>query len=87
MIESNWEPGDETLAVCNACAAMVSATYRVRDVPFEDGSGAASGILVAVCDQCDDVCCIPAQSAPATWNDRHKFGKILIEVPFRQVAE
>ena len=82
-----WEVGDETLAVCNACSAMVSATYRVRAVPFDDGTGVAPGILVAVCDGCNDVIGIPAQSTPAIKDVMEKLGKIRLEVPYRPATE
>lgn len=75
------------MVVCTACAAMVSATYRVRDVQFDDGSGVAKGLLVAVCDGCGDVCCIPSQSTPAIWSNRHKLGNIRVEITFRQASD
>jgi hypothetical protein len=57
-----YEPGDKGRAVCESCESVVSTTFAVRDVPFSDGVGTAKDILVAVCDLCDDVVAIPAQS-------------------------
>lgn len=55
--------GDKSKAVCNDCAAMVSTTFKVRGVPFSDGSGTVENILAGICDQCDRVVSIPNQSA------------------------
>lgn len=81
MSRDIWSVGDATLAVCQSCIAMVSATYRVRDVPFDDGSGVVNAILVAVCDGCSEVIAIPAQSVPAIKDAREKLGGIRIEIP------
>lgn len=81
MSRDIWEDGDATLAVCQSCSAMVPATYCVRDVPFDDGGGVVPGILVAVCDGCDEVIAIPAQSTPAIKIAREKFLKIRVEIP------
>jgi len=57
--------GDTGKALCEHCQAVVSMHYARRDVPFSDGQGAAKDILVGVCNQCDTVVAIPAQSTPA----------------------
>jgi hypothetical protein len=44
----------------------------VRDVPFFDGSGIVDDILVAVCDECNNVVAIPAQSLDAIRIAIHK---------------
>ena len=54
--------GDKSKALCEKCG-LVSTTFDYRDVPFSDGSGVASDILVAECDVCHRVVAIPAQSA------------------------
>ena len=59
---TRYEPGDKSRAVCESCESVVSTTFAVRDVSFSDGVGTAKDILVAVCDLCDDVVAIPAQS-------------------------
>ncbi|MDH3974567.1 MAG: hypothetical protein OEV42_09855 [Deltaproteobacteria bacterium] len=56
--------GDKGKAACDKCAAFVSVTYDLRDVPFSDGSGTVSKVLVGVCDQCGHVCVLPHQSTP-----------------------
>lgn len=56
--------GDKSKALCEKCG-LVSTTFDYRDVPFSDGSGVASDILVAECDVCHRVVAIPAQSTPA----------------------
>jgi hypothetical protein len=57
--------GDKSKAICSHCKKMVSTTFAYRDVPFSDGSGVVKNILVGVCDHCDLVVSIPAQSTPA----------------------
>ncbi|MCC2961560.1 hypothetical protein LK540_14110 [Massilia sp. IC2-278] len=57
--------GDKGQAICAACAGVATTTYAYRDVPFSDGKGRASDILVGVCDSCDAVLSIPPQSTPA----------------------
>ncbi len=57
--------GDKSKAICENCKAVVPTTFAVRDVPFSDWSAVAESILVAVCDHCDDVVAIPAQSTPS----------------------
>lgn len=60
-----FKVGDQGQAICQHCQAIEPITYRLRDVPFSDGSGIVKGILVGVCDQCDAVVLTPRQSTPA----------------------
>lgn len=60
-----FREGDRSRAICDRCGAVVDTTMRVRDVPFDDGAGIVPAILVAVCDRCDTVVAIPAQSTEA----------------------
>lgn len=57
--------GDQEKAACEKCAAFVTVTYKLRDVPFSDGSGMVRQVLVGVCKKCDQVCVLPQQSVPA----------------------
>lgn len=57
--------GDTGQALCDHCQALVAVRYTRRDVPFSDGQGMARDILVGVCDGCDTVVAVPAQSTPA----------------------
>ncbi|WP_077044445.1 hypothetical protein [Pseudomonas sp. KK4] len=57
--------GDQGKALCEHCQQIVTTTYVRRDVPFSDGQGQAKEILVGVCDDCDTVVAIPAQSTPS----------------------
>lgn len=59
-------------ALCHSCGGPVATTFKRRDVPFSDSKGFAQNILVGVCDQCDQVVVIPAQSTPAIRDARHK---------------
>lgn len=56
--------GDQEKGVCDKCAAFVTLTYQLRDVPFSDGCGLVKQVLVGVCEQCDQVCILPQQSTP-----------------------
>lgn len=60
-----WREGETSKAACSGCGKVVTTTFRVRDVPFDDGSGVAEGILASVCDRCGAVVAIPAQSSAA----------------------
>ena len=57
--------GDRSKALCQDCGDFVTTTLRRRDVPFNDGSGIVRNLLVHVCDSCDRVVGMPAQSTPA----------------------
>lgn len=67
-----FQEGDKGKALCSHCKGLVETTYRRRDVPFSDGKGVASNILVGVCSTCDQVAAIPAQSTPAIREARQK---------------
>jgi hypothetical protein len=55
--------GDKGRAVCETCG-LVTTTYHLRDVPFNDKSGVVKNILAGVCDKCEKVVSIPRQSTP-----------------------
>ncbi len=57
--------GDKGKAICDRCGGIVDTTFQRRDVPFSDGSGLVRNLLVGLCDSCDAVVSIPAQSTPA----------------------
>ena len=60
-----YSPGDKSRAICHHCAKLVGTSFLYRDVPFDDGTGVVKDILTAVCDVCDAVVAIPAQSTPS----------------------
>ncbi len=60
-----YRAGDKSKAICEHCGSLVSTTFAYRDVPFGDGSGVVKAVLAAVCDRCDHVVALPAQSTPA----------------------
>ncbi len=57
--------GDTKRAACNNCKSFEDVTFKIRDVPFSDGSGIVKDILVGVCNRCDSVAVLPHQSTPA----------------------
>jgi hypothetical protein len=56
--------GDTTKVACNHCQSFEYATFKLRSVPFSDGSGVVNNVLAGVCDKCDNVTVIPNQSTP-----------------------
>jgi hypothetical protein len=74
-----YQPGDTSKAICPHCGRLVSTTFAYRDVPFDDGSGTVKGILAAVCDECEAVVAIPAQSTPAIRRAR-EVAEVALEV-------
>lgn len=61
----HYKLGDHSKAICEDCNRVVDTTFVVRNVPFFDGSGIVENILVAVCNNCNEVVAIPAQSTAA----------------------
>lgn len=59
---SPYKVGDNSRAICYNCSKVVPTTFEIRDVPFDDGSGVITDMLVAVCNECDAIVAIPAQS-------------------------
>ena len=57
--------GDTTKVACNHCQSFEYATFKLRSVPFSDGSGVVNNVLAGVCDKCDTITVIPSQSTPA----------------------
>lgn len=72
-----YKVGDHGKAICDHCQAIEPITYKLRDVPFSDGSGIVKGILVGVCDKCDSVVLTPRQSTPAIRRQLQKQRKSL----------
>ena len=64
--------GDHGRAICSSCKGMQSITYRLRTVPFDDGTGEVKDLLTGVCDSCGEVATIPHQSVPAIKRVREK---------------
>ena len=59
-----FKVGDSQKAICENCRSLENATFKLRDVPFSDGSGLVKNVLVGVCDKCDQVSILPHQSTP-----------------------
>lgn len=60
-----YAPNEKSRAICPHCAKLVATTFAYRDVPFDDGTGTVKDILVAVCDECEAILAVPAQSTVA----------------------
>lgn len=60
-----YQESDKSRAICSHCEGLVQTTFTRRNVPFDDGVGEVNGVLVSVCDVCDQVVGVPAQSIPA----------------------
>jgi len=61
----SYKEGDKSRAICSFCEGLVDTTFLRKDVPFDDGVGVVRDVLVAVCDTCNHVVGVPAQSTPA----------------------
>lgn len=59
-----FKVGDSQKAICENCRSLENATFKLRDVPFSDGSGLVKNVLVGVCDKCNEVSILPHQSMP-----------------------
>ena len=70
-----YEEGEKSKAICETCDQIVTTTFVRRDVPVSDGNGEAKNILVSVCDLCDEMVAVPAQSTPAIREARLKIVK------------
>lgn len=53
--------GEKSKAVCEKCG-LVETTFLKKDVPVDDSKVVVQNLLVAVCDQCNEVVGIPMQS-------------------------
>ncbi len=53
--------GDKCKAICEHCGP-VTTTYLYRDVSLSDSGKIVKDVLVGVCDKCDSVASMPAQS-------------------------
>lgn len=56
--------GDESEAICPHCKTLVTTHYRTRTYRLVTSGVDVPGALVAVCDLCDKVAAIPAQTTP-----------------------
>lgn len=61
-VSHRYKAGDHSRAICYNCSKVVETTFELRDVPFDDGSGVVTGMLVAICDECGAIVAVPAQS-------------------------
>jgi len=57
--------GDTKKAACDSCKSFQDVTFKLRDIPFSDGTGIVKNVLVGVCNNCDSVAVLPHQSTPA----------------------
>lgn len=60
-----FKVGESQKAACEKCQSFENATFKLRNVPFSDGTGMVKKVLVGVCDECNSVTLLPHQSTPA----------------------
>lgn len=58
-----YKIGDKSNAICFQCG-LVSITFNLKDVPIRNSEKVVKDLLVGVCDSCEQVVSIPAQSTP-----------------------
>lgn len=56
--------GDRGRAICPNCDGRVEIRYEYRTVHLEESDLDVENVLVGVCEECDEVVSIPAQSTP-----------------------
>ena len=81
-----YQQGDQSKGICEGCKAEVDTTFGYRDMSFDDGHGLAQGVLVSICNHCDSVVAIPAQSLPALRQARAKAARAMEAEPVPQPA-
>ncbi|GKW04257.1 hypothetical protein EO763_01480 [Pectobacterium odoriferum] len=59
-----FKVGDTQSTLCNTCQSLETATFQLKDVPFNDNSSVVRQVLVGVCERCGSVTIIPHQSTP-----------------------
>jgi hypothetical protein len=81
--------GHRGKAICEHCGP-VSTTYFYRDVPLSGSQRLVKNILVGICDTCDAITSIPAQSTPAIKTQREKATKSIeavLPAPYLDVLD
>jgi hypothetical protein len=66
-----YRAGDHSTGICEACRSKVVTRMEYRDYRPPDWDVTVPGVLVAVCDKCNQVVGIPHQSTPRI-NDYRK---------------
>lgn len=56
--------GDSIRSICNHCEEIRDSTFKIRNLPI-NGSYTIKDIMVSVCNACDNITGIPAQSTPS----------------------
>ncbi len=56
--------GQRRRAICPNCEGIVEIRYEYRTIHLEESDLDVENVLVGVCEACDDVVSIPAQSTP-----------------------
>lgn len=57
--------GDTIRAICNHCESLNESTFRIRNLSRCNGRFIIKDILVSVCNICNNITGIPAQSTPS----------------------
>ena len=60
-----FSEGDTIRGFCSNCRKHVDSTYLRRSLEIENGLGLIEDALLLVCNECDEVIAIPAQSESA----------------------
>ncbi len=58
------QEGQRGLAICPNCKGIVEIRYEYRTNHLEESDLDVENVLVGVCEECDEVVSIPAQSTP-----------------------
>ncbi len=60
-----FSEGETIRGFCSNCRKHVNSTYVQRSLPIENGLGLIRNALLLICNECDEVIAIPAQSEDA----------------------
>lgn len=75
--------GDQATGLCESCKTRNPIIYRYRSVYLKKTEVDISHVLVGVCDVCDEIVSIPAQSFPRLKEAREKAEKkIEVRIPY-----
>jgi hypothetical protein len=67
--------GETIRSICNHCEEMRESVFRIRNLSMCDGRYTIKDIMVSVCNTCDNITGIPAQSTPSIKEQMETFRK------------
>lgn len=75
-----WKEGDRERFGCPHCKALVDSQMKVRTYHLRESDIDVPGVLLVVCDRCDKIAAIPAQSSARLYEARVQLKDEQVEV-------